>query len=536
MSIVSLVASQVHCPFCNAAQALQPSGSYVCDFCLQPFNVHDAQREEARLLDEIKAWVEQRVGGMSSSSVDVASRAFIFQQKVLPDLRRDVDRALERLGGYGQFPLVAVPVRAPVQQTYQPNPLVAYRREIFGLKSLKARLSSEEVTAFVTRDADKVAVQFMDRHLSSLVHLSNVAEAAAARSPAGYAAARRNLEVLAEEVAQSIATEGAQDPSLGAFLGALHQRFGALAELCRICEEAGSPNAISGAALAERAEAVAVRLAENAQRVEASNYAPADTMPVVVALHQEGAAARTLARWLRTYDQIAARSGLPFMAFVTDFDPLTGGASVSAEVQTELLEAMAYVIGAIRGAVALPVATDFTWVANWVEQGRHKKSMGMFGTEERVLGVEQFLAPYWVADLSFSRAQGSVFTSGQEQRALVVVDACAPSARTVVVLGQSPLVDVLGSLGSAAGFPVAMPRSSASQATSAMMQGLRSRPELLNPRLRLRGLALLPAAVATYAGGPQQRVVSTCVSDQVPIDDFTRSQVQVTQIATQRYG
>src|SRR5579862_4112865 len=100
-------ATQVHCPFCNAAHPVQGAGSYTCEFCLQPFSVQDAQREEARLLDEIKAWVEQRVGGAGpASGVDLASRAYIFQQKVLPDLRRDVDRALERLGGFGQFPLV----------------------------------------------------------------------------------------------------------------------------------------------------------------------------------------------------------------------------------------------------------------------------------------------------------------------------------------------------------------------------------------------------------------------------------------------
>jgi hypothetical protein len=534
---MNAVVTQVHCPFCNAAQPVQSAGAYTCEFCLQPFNVQDAKREEARLLDEIRAWVEQRVGAAGAASgVDLASRGYIFQQKVLPDLRRDVDRALERLGGYGQFALVTVPVRVPVQQSHQPNPLVAYRREILGLKGLKARLSSENVTSFATRDADKVAIRYMDRHLSSLVHLSNVAEAAAWRTPEGYAAARKNLETLAAEVAWSVATEGAQDPALGAFLGALQQRYGALAEICRICEEAGSGNAISGAALASRAEATAAALSATAHRVEASNYAPADTMPVVVAVHQESASARALARWLRAYEYITGHSQAPFPAFVADVDPLTGGGSLSPESQAELLDAVAFVLSAARGSTGVPVVADFSWVGTWAETSRQKKSLGMFGVEEQIASVDQFLSPFWVADVTFSRAQGTVFTSGQEQRTVALLDACNPSPQRVVVLGDGPLAQALNTQGSLLGAPVAMPRSSPTQASTIMMQGLRGRPDYLNPRLRIRGLAFLASAAATYTGGQTPRIASTCLNGQVPVDDFARTQVQTTQQLLQRYG
>jgi hypothetical protein len=531
------IASQVHCPFCNAAQVPQASGGYTCDFCLQPFSVHDAQREEARMLDEIKAWVEQRVGAAGpASGVDSASRAYIFQQKVLPDLRRDVDRALERLGGYGQFPLITAPVRSAIPTSNQLNPLVAYRREILGLKSLKARLASEDVSSFVARDADKLVIRFMDRHLSSLMHLSNVAHAAASRTVDGYAAARRNLEVLADDVAQSVTTEGAQDPALGAFLSALHARFGALGEMCRLCEEAGSPNAISGAALADRAVSLATSLGETAQKVEACNYSPADSMPVVVALHQEAASARTLERWLRAYDHIVGHSQVAFPSFVAEIDPMTGGGEVAPEAQAELLEALGFVLGAARGAAPVPVVSDFSWVGAWAEAGRQKKTLGMFGVDEKVAEVDQFLAPFWAADLSFSRTQGGMFVGAQEQRAVVVVDACAPSPTRVLVVGAGPVATALESPGMLAGAPVAMPRSGPTHAAAVMMQGLQRRPEYMNPRLRMRGLVFLPAVVATYTGGPRPRTVTSCLSDQVPVDVLARANVQTTQHLLQRYG
>lgn len=531
--------SQVHCPFCNAAQAPQGSGSYGCEFCLQPFTVQDAQREEARLLDEIRAWVEQKVGAAGGGAgVDAASRGYIFQQRVLPDIRRDVDRALERIGSYGQFPLLVVPVRVASPNSHRPNPLVAARRDILGLKGLRARLSSEEVASFATRDADRFAIRAMDRQLASLVHLSNVAEAAAGRTPEGYAAARRNLETLAEEVARSIATEGAQDRSLGAFLGGLHSRFQSLAEICRVCEEAGSPNAISGAALADRSDGCAVALTETAQQVEASNYAPADAMPVVVAVHQEAAAARALARWLRSYETIAGRAQVSFPAFVMEMEAITGGPNIPPDGQAEILEAVGYALAALRGAVAVPILSDFSWVGTWSESSRQRKSLGMFGVEEKLDGVEQFLSPFWIAELTYSRAHGAVFTSGQEQRAIVLLDACAPQAGRVVVVGaeHGVLAQALATQGSLAGAPVAMPRSNPTQVSAIMMHGLRAKPEYLNPRLRIRGMAFLPVASATYSSSQGARVTSACLGGSVPVDDYARTQVQTTQQLLNRYG
>jgi hypothetical protein len=536
---MTTTAVQIHCPYCNALQAPQASGSYSCEFCLQPFSVQDAQREEARLLEEIRAWVEQKVGAAGSGAgVDAASRGYIFQQRVLPDLRRDVDRALERIGSYGQFPLLVVPVRVASPNSHQPNPLVSARRDILGLKGLRARLSSDEVTSFAARDVDRFAIRSMDRQLASLVHLSNVAEAAAGRTPEGYAAARRNLETLAEEVGHSITTEGAQDPALGAFLGGLYRRFQALGEICRVCEEAGSPNVISGTALADRADGCAVALTQTAQQVEGSNYAPADAMPVVVAVHQEAAAARALARWLRSYEIIAGRAQVSFPVFVMEMDAITGGPNVPPDGQAEILEAVGYALSALRGAAAVPVLGDFAWVAGWSESSRQRKSLGMFGVEEKLAGVEQFLSPFWVADVTFSRAQGAVFTSGQEQRAIVLLDACAPQAQRVVVVGaeHGALAHALANQGVVAGLPAAMPRSNPTQAAAVMMQGLRGKPEYLNPRLRIRGMAFLPVATATFSSTQGTRVASACLGGSVPVDDYARAQVQTTQQLLNRYG
>ena len=141
-------AVQVHCPFCNAAQAPRADGKNVCDFCLQPFTLVDATREEARLLEEIKDWLQQKVGaaGLAPGSVDVSSRSYIFQQRILPELRRDVNRSLEVVGGFGQVALVTPPTGGVRRE---PNPLVDARREILGLKAAPETIKIKEIAPLV---------------------------------------------------------------------------------------------------------------------------------------------------------------------------------------------------------------------------------------------------------------------------------------------------------------------------------------------------------------------------------------------------
>src|SRR5437870_3690848 len=101
-------AVQLRCPFCNGAASGQPGETRVCEYCLQPFTIAQAQNEADRLRDEIKSWLDEKLGSstnVANSSADVSSRLFIFQQRVLPDLRRDVNRAMERVGSFGHHAL-----------------------------------------------------------------------------------------------------------------------------------------------------------------------------------------------------------------------------------------------------------------------------------------------------------------------------------------------------------------------------------------------------------------------------------------------
>jgi hypothetical protein len=502
--------------------------------------VTDARAEESRLLEEIKSWVTQKVGAaaLAPAGVDASSRGYIFQQKILPELQRDVDRSMESLGSFGQFALVYPPIRVPTTRGQIPNPLLTSRQYILSLKGLRARLTAENVMAFAVTPTDQALVQRMDRRIAEVMQVSNITEAASARTAAGYAAARRNVELLAAEAEAAMAAEGSQDPAHGAFLFGLLVRYRALAELCRVCEELTSPNGISGAAIASRVTAIAGELARASQAIEASNFSPADTMPMVIGTNQEAVAARLLVRWLGCYDAMTSRNPIPFYAFTAEVDAVSGGGQVDALTQGDLLEGLTFVVRAVHGEVATSVINDYAWVTSFAESGRSRKTMGLFGVEESVLQVDQFLTPVWIADVSYSRATGAVFKAGVEGRGVAIVEACSPAAAKVAFFPDPnlPLVQALGyqqTLGTTA---VALPRCTAAGVHSIFAQALQGRADITNPQVRVRNMAFLPAAVVHYQSDKGMRQQLGCMGGQIAIDATALQQVTATQQLLQRFG
>lgn len=533
-------AIQIHCPFCNGVQTPHQSDHYDCEFCLQPFTIVQAQKEESRMMEEIKGWLEKKVGasGLALGGVDASSRAFIFQQKVLPDLRRDVDRALEQLGTYGQFSLVPLPVAGPRPSGGGPNPLTQNRQSVLALKNLRARLASEQVTAFAVGDEGKTAVQTMDRRLADITYLSNVVEAASRGDATGYATARRNLVSLLDEIGQSLTLEGSNDPKLRQFLGGLKVRYEQLAELCEICERISGENATAGEPLADRLEAISESLLSAGESIEHSDYSPADSMPVVVGVRHEAAGVALLARWLRAYEVLARKESLSFTRFVREVNALYDDRKFGAEAKADMVEGCTLVVRALRGDMKLPVVDDLGWVDGWVEAGRAKKSFGLFGQDERAETVDRFLLPVWVATISFSRSTGKVFKEGVESQCVALVNACSTDARSVyfVPSDRGAINEALSSRKALSTRAVALPTSTGKMAQAAFEQAAKTRPDLQNARVQVRSLAFLPAAVAAFVSKNGQRTAATCLNGEISIDAAVTAQLSASQTALKTFA
>ena len=543
---MSVEAIQVKCPFCGAANEAGAGEQQECAFCLQPFTVVDAKKEEGRLVDEIKKWLSSKVGaaGLSGEGVDAASRSFIFKDKLLPELGRDVDRALELLTGFTQFPLVRPPLLSSSEENSSSNPLVDARPRIRSLKGLRARLESNHISAFAVAEEDQAEVARLDHRVGDVIHLSNVANAAAQRNEAGYSGARRNLEALAEETGESLATISRDDPAQLEFLGALRDRYARASELCQIFEETSSPNPIQGSVLADRLESSLEGLEKAGEGIEASDYDPAESMPICIGIQEEVRGGRLFARWLRSYDVLTQRTPMSFGDFLLEVAPVVQ-VGRSPEQQTDMLEACGGVIQATRGEATLPVVADFGWVENWVEQEREKKGclgifdfIKIFGTEEEVTRVDRFLLPVWIAKLGYSEQQGAVFREGVEANSLLLVDAVSPTANKVRIARElgGDLDGQLQRGASLGGDDIALPCSSAQQAESVFSSFARGRVEIKNPRIEVQGLGFVAAAMAHYTSDKGNRAVVASLNASIPTDMDSGNQVDPTRKLLKNFG
>ena len=530
--------TQVLCPSCHGAQSSSAGGDHECEFCLTPFTVVEARREELRQKSQDEGWLSQRLGGaVAGSGVDAASRAFIFRQRLLPDLKRDVDRALEGFTNYRQHALVLPPVPVPGPKTQTRNPLVEQRAAVLGLANLRGRLSNEAILGFAVGAEDQDALHAMERRMADIVHLSNVADAGARRDDAGYAAARRNLEALVVEIAEAM-THAAGDAGLTGFLEALRVRYSAMAEFARVCEEVAGATAPAGGALAERLDELAVGLASAGRGLQESDFDPVQTMPCAVGIAVEVSAIKMFARWLRAYDVVTARALVSFPEFLDEMEAMCTGAGTTPEAKADLLEAIADAMLVMRGERAACVIANFSWVGAWCEARREKKTWGVFGDEETVCAKTEFFAPVWVADVSYSASSGAVFKAGVEGRTVALLDACAPDPARVRFLDQTHarLTAALDHPTSFPGGEAALPRSTAAAAAAAFVAAAKRQPNMLNARVVVRGLAWLPTVSVQFSSPKGKRAALCCLNGAVTLSGDVVRQVDVRRSIVERFG
>lgn len=518
---------QTHCPFCHAAQVVAPGGHTTCEYCLQPFSVGDVAHREALLLAEIQRWLGQKLSplGLAPGGVDTQSRAYLFAHKILPELQRDIDRATERLAGYAQIPLLLPPMR--IGYAGPVNPLSARRPEILLCQVLHARLSSADVLAFATREADRAALGQLEGRLAELFYLSNTTEAGGRGDKAGYAAAHKNLRALEEELcARPLADE--------IFLRALVLRYQALGELCGICETLYDPLSADRGAQVER---VAGRLESAARQIEASGYSPADAMPLAIGVKDEALACHALSRWLGACQAITGCGSWSFVDFVRAIEPFLGGLEVSSLDSVETVEALGSVTSAARGRTRVPVVDDFSWVSSFIDGVRGRKTLGLFGQDEEIKDIDEFWVPVWIADVAYSRRAGAVFREGVEGQGIALVESCAPRAEKVAFMGS------VESIAQARAEPrplesrsVALPQSTRKAAAEAFAERLSGHPDLGNATVRIDGLVYLPAVAVSLESQRGLRQVCSCLGGLVPVDQTVWLQKQATKTLLVRFA
>ena len=506
-------AEEIRCPSCGGAQEVQESEQYECRFCLTPFTYRHARDEEERLFQEIRSWVEQRVGGTQAvgggTGIDASSRAYLFRQNLLPSLQMAHDRAIESTYGFQRFPLLP-PVGTKTAR--DGNPLLQKRAEIQKLKELRARLASPDVGTFVVTDEDRTAIRSMDVELQEIQGLSNVVWAATERNARGFAAARSGLEMLLAETEPS--------PLVAA-------RFRALADLAGLLERVYDSASPSGAATAPEAERIARALRDVASRLEDGDAVDVESSLAAVAAKKEAEHADQIARWLRSFDAIVRRVDLPFPTFLNDALAILEGQGADGD-GAALIESWAEIQRSVRGEVPVLAHESFEWARPLGERERGGKllgalGLGFLGMTEEVGRTEDFFIPFWLVEAGGRRW---------------MVDACGVTTTGVFEL-DARWEDVGKRLGTPVAvrrpLHVAMPTVTALGARQAVASALRQAGSH-NAGMSEPRLALLPAARIEYTKkGRSQRQRLACLDDRLTLEQTVLDRLSVGRRLQERF-
>jgi hypothetical protein len=395
---------------------VDPKAPIACPWCGVRYERGSAEAALRALRGEVAGWL-QRTAGVAASdgeAVDVATRSFLFNDRILPGLRRDVRRAIdEGIGDVLGSPILVPPaLRSLPGYTGEDCVLLTRQDEILALRSLRARLESPEVASFATTMADRVELTKLEREIDRALLASHATVAIATEGLAhGAERACRNLEALREENKAS-AVEAATSPSEAAVTRAIGVRCEALLEaLGAWASEPVDADRIrsSGARLEEASEWLLSLEERDLRGALASTGLHRDAVVVQllhVVVEEAGRAGLSPAR---VFEQLHAASGL-LDRVERDTDAI------------ELVRAWTWQLASVRCGTGVAVVTDVAWTGKAATQACR--------SGERVAESETVFVPYWAMTARHAKAEGFLFVSGKQYEGLALVPASADEQGT----------------------------------------------------------------------------------------------------------
>jgi hypothetical protein len=501
------VTSPVECPTCGGpARDLpaDPRQAVKCRWCGTAFERSTAEETLKRLHGEIRDWLRKTAGvegAASTSSIDVATRTFLFNERILPGLRRDVRRALdEHIGDVD-----GAPILTPALLSYLPGftredaLLVSKREQILGLRSLRARLEAEEVAAFATTSADRLALETLRADIDRTIIASNASYALASGIALGAELARTNLAAL--DGSTSAVAEVA-DPAAATVTRAFAVRSKALiATIDAVRVTPPDQAALDGAA---------ARLEETAQWL-----LTADTRDLRGALTSTGIQRdATAARVIASIAQAIRGTTIGVVAMLDTLAPLASYLAHCTRGKDApwVVFAWAQALAALSTGAGIPAVADTSWVNAAVGAA--------CGNGERPARVDVVLEPFWVYSARMTKAEGFFFVSGKQYDGVVLVPAATSHEGTLLVPREHPMashIDRALAAPSRPGLPVDSAQVGPEAGRLCARGTLRARG-LKNVVLGEGQLVYFPVAFAVIVSGTGQRTISMSPLGPVPAD------------------
>jgi hypothetical protein len=488
----------VECPTCGgpAGQVpVDPRAVIRCAWCGTSYERERAEASAEALRREISEWLRKTTGVSAkegAGAVDAATRSFLFNDRILPGLRRDLRRVLdERIGDVDGAPIVVPPLLHHLAGFRADDALLVTRRDaVLELRALGARIEADDVAAFATTAADTLALAALRQDIDRTMSASNAATALSHGISAGAAIARTNLVELAQK-ARDNAVEAATDPAVAALTRAVRTRAEALdALLSALGETPPDPPAM---------HAAAARLEETAQWLLTSDTRSLRTALASTGIQRDATAARVLAG----IADAMRGTGTSVVQALDALAPLAHLLSATTRPRdaSALVHAWATALAARVHRRGLPAITDTSWV--------NQTLSGACAAGEQIVRADVVLTPHWIYPVRHTETEGVFLVSGKQKEALALVPASGGADGTTLIPRDQPRavhLDRAARALVAVELPIEPPSVGPETARMGAKAELRKR-DVKNVTLGDAALVYVPVALAQIGGARGVRSV-----------------------------
>ena len=510
----------LRCPSCMAPMKPPESSErsvVTCEYCGGSFALQTAQSEMDQLKSGIRKWISELAGSAGTGgNVDEAARRFIFNDKLLPSLKLEANRAVEvyafsRHQALFSFPLIDSLGNTPFQQAIASAPDLTHI--VSRVKMVIARVQDPEVIGFAVGEPAKANLNFLETNCQEIIYLSNARKTLSGYQPDGFAKSATNLRAahsLYQKAANSIS---ATDKQLAALLNGLSNRTKAVGEAIDILASVLRDNPATDVQhLSNQVAALAAACDQAANEIEQSGRDPRETVPAVEGSRADASALRIFSKVLQLYYVADPDRGESFVSYLQNCQALISSARSNDKSLVwldEFTNHLSQILAAVSGEGKLATINRFEWAQGKADAGIQSS---LFGGSETVVIDRRVLVPFWLAKLCSSEQKGFIFKKGREVESRLLLDASKtsgafvrPEANTDASTQISTSLQNRSPLG---GATVLAPVLGKAAAIKRFKEIIQSTPEFAGGYAELQEIIYLPVAVAKYTGKKGVRSVA----------------------------
>lgn len=521
-------AQAIKCPGCMAPLPVPRDGSaaaITCEFCGGSYSLKTATDEMERLRSDIRKWVADLAGGVASNStIDEASRRFIFKDKLLPSLRLAADRATETFGMVRHGPLFCFPLASDVPDSpflaalqAMPDSTTVVER----VKMTEARTDSPEILAFAVADADRHALRMLQIQCQESIRLAAVRRNVFSYDADGFAKSLANINALRELYA-SMSDLTSVDAARVQFARALARRMSAVAEaIAQLDSLFKDRDGVVTDPIVSTLRRAAVECEASALDVERSGVELSERVPAAEGARVDAQTIRILTDSVKLFALCGAEQGYEFRQFMGALSALVSRArsrNDGLDWLSSFIGRLALHAAAIRGEQTIAIVDDFSTVEAEAAAGCLS---GLFSGKETVSVAQRLLVPFWVAEVNVAQQTGVIFKSGHAAQEFLFVEAFSNRGRSfradkssAIGAGTARVLTSTSSL--RGGIEGVAPIVGKDRALALLKSAVQATPGYTGAQPRVLGLVYLPAITAVYATrkGQRQRVLVAGAGEQ----------------------